>query len=85
MVQDDNLVYDRLLRRQILGTEGKDKVVDYKDVTGKYDNTTMPKAIELDMQALTKSYYTALERITELIEENNDLKEKLKNADIHTS
>ena len=39
----------------------------------------------MDMQALTKSYYTALGRITELIEENNDLKEKLKNADIHTS
>jgi len=85
MVQDDNLVYDRLLRRQILGTEGKDKVVDYKDVTRKYYNTTVPKSIEMDMQALTKSYYTALERITELIEENNDLKEKLKNADIHTS
>ena len=85
MVQDDNLVYDRLLRRQILGTDGKDKVVDYKEITGKYYNTTMSKSIEMDMQALTKSYYTALELITELIEENNDLKEKLKNADIHTS
>ena len=42
-------------------------------------------SLRMDMQALTKSYYTALERITELIEENNDLKEKLKNADIHTS
>jgi len=85
MVQDDNLVYDHLLRRQILGTDGKDKVVNYKEITGKHYNTTVPRAIEMDMQALTKSYYTALGRITELIEENNDLKEKLKDANIHTS
>ena len=85
MVQDDNLVYDHLLRRQILGTDGKDKVVNYKEITGKHYNTTVPKAIEMDMQALTKSYYTALRRIAELIEENNDLKEKLKDANIHTS
>tara|TARA_B110000967_G_C18622369_1_gene429426 strand:+ start:76 stop:333 length:258 start_codon:yes stop_codon:yes gene_type:complete len=85
MVQDDNLVYDHLLRRQILGTDGKDKVVNYKEITGKHYNTTVPKAIEMDMRALTKSYYTALRRIAELIEENNDLKEKLKDANIHTS
>jgi len=85
MVQDDNLVYDHLLRRQILGTDGKDKVVDYKEIAGKHYNNTIPKAIKMDMQALTKSYYTALGRIAELIEENNNLKEKLKNANVHTS
>ena len=42
-------------------------------------------SLRMDMQELTKSYYTALERISELIEENNNLKEKLNNADIHTS
>jgi hypothetical protein len=42
-------------------------------------------SLRMDMQALTKSYYTALERIAELIDENNNLKEKLNNADIHTS
>ncbi len=85
MVQDDNLVYDHLLSRQILGTDSKNTVVNYKEITGKHYNTTVPRAIEMDMQALTKSYYTALGRITELIEENNDLKEKLNNADIYTS
>ena len=39
-----------------------------------------------DMQELTASYYAALARIKELSEENQRLKEQLKNyADIHIS
>lgn len=80
MVQDDNMIYDRLLRRQILGTSAEEDAKDKKEKENhsKYYNDSSLSIMEMDMRALTKSYYAALERIKMLSEELRLIKEEKK-------